>query len=84
MSTGTSTSTGPRLIAPDTAAATGLATVAVIAPAVAAIAVEGTAADTEVVAGIGVEAAVATADREAKIGRGRRAFLIVARQAAGL
>jgi hypothetical protein len=49
----------------------------------AAIAVEDTAADTEVVADIGAEAAAATADREAKIGRGGQ-FLIIARQAAGL
>jgi hypothetical protein len=74
MSTVTST-TGPRLIAPDTAAATGLATGAVIVPA---------AADTEVAAGIGAEAAAATADSQTRIGRGGQRFLIVARQAAGL
>jgi hypothetical protein len=47
MSTGTSTSTDPRLIAPDTAAATGLATAAVIAPEAAgttAVIVAGAAA----------------------------------------
>jgi hypothetical protein len=74
MSTVTST-TGPRLIAPDTAAATGLATGAVIVPA---------AADTEVAAGIGAEAAAATADRPDRDLSRRKAFLIVARQAAGL
>ena len=80
MSTVTST-TGPRLIAPGTAAATGLATGAVIVPAAAAIAleVEATAADTE------VAAAGATADSQTPGSvAGRTAFLIVARQAAGL
>ena len=62
MSTVTST-TGPRLIAPDTVAATGLATGVVIAQVAVGIAVEATAADTEVAAGIGAEAAAATADR---------------------
>jgi hypothetical protein len=85
MSTVTST-TGPRLIAPDTAAATGLATGAVIVPAAATIAleVEATAADTEVAADIGAEAAAATADRPDRDRSRRKAFLIVARQAAGL
>jgi hypothetical protein len=58
--------------------------VAAIALEVAAIAVEATAADTEVAAGIGA-AAAATADRPNREDRSRRtAFLIVARQAAGL
>jgi hypothetical protein len=65
-----STSTGRRLIAPVTVAATGLDTAAIaqvagaIGPVAAATAVEATAA------GIGAAAAVATADRQAEIGRG--------------
>ena len=79
MSTVTST-TGPRLIAPDTAAATGLATGAVIVPAAAAI----TAAATEAAAGTGAEVAGATADRPDRDRLRRTAVLIVARQADGL
>jgi hypothetical protein len=76
MSIGTSTSTGLRLIARVTVAATGPDTAAIaqvaaaigpvaadIAQAVAAIAGEATAA------GIEEAAAVVTADRQAKIGR---------------
>jgi len=82
MSIGTSTSTGLRLIAPATVAATGpdTAAIAQVAGAIgpvaadtalaeAAIAGEATAAAIEVAAGIGAAAAVATADRQAKIGR---------------
>jgi hypothetical protein len=82
--------TGRRVIAPDTAAATGPATGAVIAQVAVAIAVEATAADTEVAAGtgvaaaIGAEAAADTADRPDRDRSRRKAFLIVARQAAGL
>jgi hypothetical protein len=74
MSTVTST-TGPRLIVLATVAATGLATGAVIAQV---------AVDTEVAAGIGAGAAGVTADRPDRDRSRRRAFLIVARQAAGL
>jgi hypothetical protein len=65
------TSTGLRLIAPATVAATGPDTAA-IALAEAAIAAAGTAAATEVAAGIGAAAAVATADRQVKIDRSGR------------
>jgi hypothetical protein len=97
MSIGTSTSTGRRLIAPVTAAATGPDTAAIaqvagaigpvaadIALAAAAIAAAGTAAATEVAAGIGAAAAVAIADRPDRDRSQRTAFLIVARQAAAL
>jgi hypothetical protein len=46
--------------------------------------VEATAADTEVAAGIGAEGVAATADRPDRDRSRRTAFLIVARQAAGL
>jgi hypothetical protein len=75
MSIGTSTSTGLRLIAPATVAATGRDTAAIaqaaaaIGPVAADIAAAGTAAATEAAAGIGAAAAVVTADRQAKIDR---------------
>jgi hypothetical protein len=91
MSTVTST-TGRRLTGLATAAATGQATAVVIvqamaaaiAPAAAAIALEGaaTAGDTEVAADI--EAVATVANRPDRDRSRRKAFLIVARQAAGL
>ena len=95
-SIGTSTFTGPRfttgrrLIVPVTAP-TGLATAADIAQVAAAIGQGTVAAIAPVAAGIAVEAtaategaAAATADRPDQDRSRRTAFLIVARQAAGL
>jgi hypothetical protein len=84
MSTVTST-TGRRLTGLATAAATGQATAVVIVQAMAAaIALEGaaTAGDTEVAADI--EAVATVANRPDRDRSRRKAFLIVARQPAGL